>query len=102
VGALAFSQCGQFLAVSATGVREVLVFDIQADADGAPLYVHAVDGVPQTMVVRSRPGSSGPELVVVDVFCIFADSGGCVARIVAPSGGSQAFSWVVARRRSKS
>ena len=89
MGALAFSQCGQFLAVSATGVREVLVFDIQADADGAPLYVHAVDGVPQTMVVRSRPGSSGPELVVVDVFCIFADSGGCVARIVAPSGGSQ-------------
>jgi hypothetical protein len=89
VGALAFSQCGQFLAVSATGVREVLVFDIQADADGAPLYVHAVDGVPQTLVVRSRPGTGGSELVVVDVFCIFADSGGCVARIVAPSDGAQ-------------
>lgn len=82
VGAMCFSQCGQYLAVSASGVREILVFDIQADAGTAPLFVHAVDGVPKSLSVRSLscPPASGK---LVDVFCIYEDTGGCIVRITA-------------------
>ena len=86
--ALCFSQCGQFLAAAAAGVREVLVFDIHADASSQPLFVHAVGGVPRELAMRSRSASAGPggddatdDSRLIDVLAIYQDSGGCLARI---------------------
>lgn len=86
VGALCFSQCGQYLAVSAAGVREVLLFDIQAGAQSGPMQVQAVNGVPRRLLARSRTaGTAEDGEMLVDVLVLFEDAGGCVIRV--PSGG---------------
>ena len=76
--ALAFTQCGRYLAVAGSGSREILLFDIQAGAEATPLIAIAVAGEPKNVILRSVSTKNGNERI--EVICVFQDSDGCYIR----------------------
>ena len=68
ISSIAFSQCGRYLAVSGSGAREVLIFDVQADADDTPKSAIAVKGEPKTLIARSNGNNT------LDILCVFQDA----------------------------
>ena len=85
--ALAFTQCGRYLAVAGSGSREILLFDIQAGADATPLIAIAVIGEPKNINVRSVSTVNGGGRI--EVICVFQDSNGCYIRYPMDANGNQ-------------
>lgn len=68
----------------------MLLFDIQAGAQGGPLQVQAVNGVPGSLLARSRTvGAAEDGEKLVDVLVLFEDAGGCVLRVATGSAGAE-------------
>ena len=85
--ALAFTQCGRYLAVAGSGSREILLFDIQAGAEATPLTAIAVIGEPKNINVRSvSTVNAGAR---IEVICVFEDSNGCYIRYPIDTNGNQ-------------
>lgn len=90
VAAMAFSDCGHYLACAGEGAREVLVFCLQeafGESDVAPLCVCAVSGPPTQLVVKVAAGGKRKAREVVDVLCILEGGEGCVLRVEASKKG---------------
>ena len=75
VTCLSFTQCGRYLACAGAGAREVLIFDVRADAKATPLSVVVVAGSPVRLAARTRPEGW------VEVMCLLEEGGGCVFRV---------------------
>lgn len=78
VSCLEFSTCGRYIMSASNGSRELLIFDIQENADLKPRYVISLNGTPKLISTKTYMSR-----VFMDVFCIFdgISNGGCIVRV---------------------
>ena len=77
VSSFSFSSCGCYLiASSSRGSRELLLFDIQADAELTPISVIPVIGLPMFIDIKSNTESE-----LLEVLVLFEDKGGSIYQI---------------------
>jgi len=74
LSAIAFSDCGRYLACAGVGSREVLLFDVKAGASTDAMLVLPTRDAVHRMVVRASNNA-------VDILCLYEQgAGGCLLR----------------------
>ena len=78
-----FTDCGRFLIASSARGRELLVFDIQADAKTTPVYVISLSGTTASIATKTLPSksSNGTSGDLIEILVIFAEKNSCIYRV---------------------
>lgn len=77
VHAIRFTPCGRFLACSSARTRELLIFDVRAEATTSePVYVLPVRGLITAIDAKTSADKESLEFLVV-----FEDSGACIIKL---------------------